>query len=87
MWIAIKEAVVKPLLRRLGTLGAGALIFGGDWLCQHVNACGLVSPSGAQQVAAYLVAVALLCLDLVVGRIEAERIKRKAVANTVGAGR
>ena len=78
MWNAVKEAVVKPLLRRVGTFLAAALVFGGDWLCQHWNACGLVTASGAELVAAYLVAVALLCFDLAVGWIEQQRIARAA---------
>lgn len=67
MWNAfVRENIVKPAIRRLGTIGATALIVGGEYLCDKFNACGLVTESGAHQVMAYVVAVALLCVDLVV---------------------
>lgn len=70
----IKENVLKPALRRVGTVGATALVVGGDWLCDKFDACGLVTQSGAEQVMAYVVAVALLCADLALAWLH----KRKA---------
>lgn len=65
MWTDfLKNTLLKPLLTRLGTIGAGALVFGGEWLCDNFNACGLVSQDGAEVVMRYVVAVALLCFDL-----------------------
>ena len=60
----LKENVVKPALRRLGTVGAAALVFGGDWMCRTFDACGLVTQSGAEMVMTYVSAVALLAFDL-----------------------
>jgi hypothetical protein len=62
----LKNTVLKPALQRLGTIGATALVFGGDWLCKHWDACGLVTQDGATLVATYLCAVALLAFDLAV---------------------
>ena len=71
-----KTQVLKPVLYRLGTLGAGALVFGGDWLCQNLDACGLVTADGADQVVRYVVAVALVVSDLVFDAIERRKAKR-----------
>lgn len=81
----LKETILKPLLRRLGTVGATALVLGGDWLCQHWNACGLVTQSGAEVVMTYLVAVALLCVDLVLGLYERHRIASRAASASLNA--
>lgn len=62
----LKNSVLKPLLMRLGTMLATALIVGGQWLCEHWSACGLVTEGGAQLVVTYVTAVALLIFDLVV---------------------
>lgn len=62
----IKNTIVKPGLERLGTIGATALLVGGDWLCKSFDACGLVTQGGADLVMTYVVAVALLVIDLVV---------------------
>lgn len=65
MWKdVVKNTVLKPLLMRLGTMGAMWLIAGGQWLCSNWNACGLVTEQGAHQAMTYLIAVALLCFDL-----------------------
>lgn len=73
-----KELVLKPLLRRVGTMLAAFLVFGGGWVCQHWNACGLVNEDGAAMVANYLVAVALLCFDLMFSWVERVTVARKA---------
>lgn len=65
----LKNTVLKPGLERLGTVGATALIVGGDWLCKSFDACGLVTEGGAHMVMTYVVAVALLVFDLVVIQI------------------
>jgi len=62
----VKNTVLKPLLLRLGTIAGTALVVGGQWLCDHWSACGLVTEQGAQLVTTYVVAVALLVFDLVV---------------------
>lgn len=59
------ENVVKPALRRLGTFGAAGLIMGGEWLCANIGACGLVTEGGADLVARWVVAAALIAVDLV----------------------
>lgn len=79
----ILETVLKPLLRRLGTAGAVALLASGDWLCQHLEACGLVTQDGADLVMRYVVAVALLAIDLLWGWAERQRIARKAESKGV----
>lgn len=61
----LKNQVLKPVLHRIGTVGAAALVFGGDWLCQTFNACGLVTQGGAESVVTYVTAVALVVVDLV----------------------
>jgi hypothetical protein len=66
MWAIIKQNVVRPGLERLGTVAAVWLVTGGEWMCDKFQACGLVTPDGATQVVAYVTAVALLCIDLVV---------------------
>lgn len=67
MWTEfLKRNVLKPGLERLGTVAATMLVFGGDWLCQNLNACGLVTQEGAHTVVTYVTAVALLVFDLVV---------------------
>lgn len=60
----LKNTLLKPLLERLGTVGASALVFGGDYLCTNFGACGLVTADGATQVAAWVVAAALVAADL-----------------------
>lgn len=79
-----KEMVVKPLLRRVGTWIAAFLVFGGNWACQHWNACGLVSESGAALVANYLAAVAVVCFDLIVSWAHSLSVARKARAQVLG---
>lgn len=66
----LKNTVLKPGLQRLGTVGALLLVTGGDWLCSKVGACGLVTQTGAELVMTYVVAVALLCFDLVVIQLQ-----------------
>lgn len=74
MWKSfLKENVFKPGLKRLGTIGATALLVGGDWACARWNACGLVTPDGAEQVMAYVIAVALLAFDLAIEWIDRKR--------------
>lgn len=62
----LKNTVLKPGLQRLGTIGAVLLLTGGDWLCKNFDACGLVTADGAKLVMNYVVAVALLAVDLAV---------------------
>lgn len=62
----LKNTVLKPGLERLGTIGATALLVGGDWACKTFDACGLVTEGGAAMVMTYVSAVALLAFDLVV---------------------
>ena len=77
------DMLLKPLLLRLGTLGASALVFGGEWLCANWDACGLVTPDGAKLVTAYLVGVVLVCAELVIEMIDRLWLRRKAVADTL----
>lgn len=75
MWKdVLKNTVLKPLLTRLGTMAATALIVGGQWLCENWSACGLVTEVGAHTVMTYVIAVALLGFDLLV-----EHLGRKVV--------
>lgn len=60
----LKNTLLKPLLERLGTAGASALVFGGEFVCQKFGACGLVTADGATQVATWVVAAALIAFDL-----------------------
>jgi len=73
----IIENVVKPALHRIGTMSAAVLLIGGEWLCANLNACGLVTAGGAATVMQYVVAVALVGVDLVLDWMD----KRKASAN------
>ena len=67
MWAKLlKETVLRPGLERLGTVGATALLVGGDSLCRHYGLCGLVTQGGAETVMTYVVAAALLAFDVVV---------------------
>lgn len=67
MWKdVLKNTVLKPGLERLGTVAAVWLLAGGDWLCTNWEACGLVTPGGAQWVVNYVVAAALLSFDVAV---------------------
>lgn len=63
----VKNTLLKPLLERLGTAGATALVVGGEYVCQKFGACGLVTESGATQVATWVVAAALVLVDLTPG--------------------
>lgn len=58
------DNLLKPALKRVGTVGAVLLVAGGDWLCANVNACGLVTQGGADTVMTYVTAVALLLVDV-----------------------
>lgn len=62
----LKNTVLKPGLQRLGTIGATALVTGGDWLCQTFDACGLVTQDGATLVMTWVAATALVVFDLAV---------------------
>lgn len=66
----IKNTVLKPGLERLGTVGAVLLVTGGDWLCENLQACGLVTQTGAEMVMTYVVAVGLLAFDLAVIQVQ-----------------
>lgn len=72
----IKNTLVRPLLERLGTVGATTLVVGGDWLCANVNACGLVTDDGARQVMTWVVAAALVCGDLAAAYVARQRKAR-----------
>jgi hypothetical protein len=61
----IKNTLLKPLLERVGTAAAAALVVGGDALCDRFGACGLVTDDGATAVATWVVAAALISFDLV----------------------
>ena len=77
--------LLKPLLLRLGTVAAGALVFGGGWLCEHWNACGLVTEGGAKLVVAYVVGVVLVCAELVIEIIDRQWLRRSAASDTLKA--
>lgn len=62
----LKNTLLKPLLERLGTAGATALVVGGDWVCAKFNACGLVTQDGATEVAVWVVAASLVAFDLAI---------------------
>ena len=66
----LKNVLLKPLLQRLGTVGATALVVGGNWLCDNWAACGLVTEDGARLVATWVVAAALVAFDLVVSWLD-----------------
>ena len=72
----VKTQVLKPVLHRVGTVGASALVFGGDWLCQTFNACGLVTQGGAEAVVTYVIAVAFVLFDLVFEAIDRKKSAR-----------
>lgn len=87
----IKNTVLKPLLERLGTVAAALLVFGGDWVCQAIDACGLVTKGGAEMVMTYVIAVALLMFDLIVSwmnrKAEIRKAEIKVVNNLDASGR
>lgn len=62
----LKNTVLKPGLERLGTIGATALVAGGDKLCRLYEVCGLVTEDGAHLVMTWVVAAALIAFDLVI---------------------
>lgn len=66
----LKNVLLKPLLQRLGTVGATALVVGGNWLCDQWQACGLVTEDGARLVATWVIAAALVAFDLVVSWLD-----------------
>lgn len=70
----IVDNLLKPALRRLGTVAATALVVGGDWLCANANACGLVTPAGATTVTTYVVAVAFVLVDLAISWLERKKV-------------
>lgn len=79
MWAnSLKDLVLKPLFRRIGTVVAAWLVFGGNWMCDHWQACGLVTEAGANLVVTYLIAVACLAFDLAVSAAERWSVARKA---------
>lgn len=63
----LKDTLLKPLLERVGTASAVLLVAGGDWLCANFSACGLVTHDGALLVTTWVVAAALVLVDLVPG--------------------
>ena len=65
-----KNTLLKPLLERLGTIAALALLWGGDWMCQTFDACGLVTQDGAALVMNYVIAAALVAFDVLYIHIE-----------------
>lgn len=73
----LKNTVLKPGLQRLGTILASLMLFGGDWMCKTFEACGLVTQSGAEMVATYIVAVCLLAFDVIIIHIDRMRAKGK----------
>lgn len=79
MWAkGLKELVLLPLLRRVGTWVAASLVVGGGWLCDKFEACGLVTESGANVVVAYGIAVLCLVFDLLVSAADKQAAIRKA---------
>lgn len=72
----LKENVIKPLMRRFGTVFGTVLITGSNWACDTFNACGLVTQSGAQMVWVYVTGVALMAADLVFEAIDRQKGKR-----------
>lgn len=80
MWKdVLKNTVLKPLLERVGTMCAALLVFGGNWLCDTFDACGLVTQHGADLVMTYVIAVAMLVFDLFVAWLNRKAAKAKAV--------
>lgn len=69
MWKIVLNTIVKPTVERLGTVGATALIVGGDWLCANWSACGLVTEDGAHEAMKYIIASGLVLLDVAVGQL------------------
>lgn len=76
--------LLKPVLLRISTATATALVVGGDWLCATFEACGLVTDKGAALVTSYLVAVVLLCAELALEWIDRNWLRRKAVSEALG---
>lgn len=72
----LKNNVLRPGLERLGTVGATALLVGGDWMCRTFEACGLVTETGAAIVMNYVVAAALLAFDVAVIHYNRRKGKR-----------
>lgn len=73
----IKNTVIRPAADRLGTVAAGFLVMGGDWMCTTFEACGLVTQDGADMVVRYLVAVVFLAMDVLVIHVERKKGLRK----------
>lgn len=71
-WPGIRENVVKPLLARLGTIMATALV---GWGASAGHAEAFVAGFGA---------LALVVFDLVIDLVNREKAKAKAVARAVG---
>jgi hypothetical protein len=83
---AVKENLLKPLLRRAGTAVGVLLLSGGDWACRTLDACGLVTDDGAKLVVAYGVGVICLVYDLLVSYLHKRSVQAKAItaALTIG---
>jgi len=80
MWNKIlRDTVLEPLLRRLGTAAAASLVVGGDWLCEHLQACGLVTPNGATATVTWVIAAALVAFDLATSRLASVKQERKVI--------
>lgn len=81
MWTQfLRKTVLEPLLRRVGTAAATALLVGGDYVCDHWGACGLVNESGALAVTTWVVAAALVATDIALSYLDKKKVE-KAVRN------
>lgn len=84
---AVKEHLLKPLLRRVGTVVAAFLVARSDWACEALSACGLVTDNGAATVVAYLIGVLCLAYDLLVSWADKRLAKAKAASAALAAVR
>lgn len=75
----LKNTLLKPLFERLGTAGAVLLVAAGDRLCAWTDQfCGLVTRDGATMTATWVVAVALICMDIALAHLSRKRTIEKA---------
>lgn len=85
MWKAefFKNTILKPVLERLAGWGVISLMWGGNWLCETLNACGVVTQNGASMVMAWVSAVGVLIFELMLSWMNRKSAERKAVAKAV----
>lgn len=66
----IKNTVLRPLLDRVGTMGAVWLVAQGDMLCALYNACQLIGASQAQTIMEGVTIGALVAFDWVAIQVQ-----------------